>query len=79
MKKKGGQLIRVQSILEGDRLSVGDSFSKLVINDLARVLNDYFDYLGEPIMKVEKCGDRLKVEFSIFASRIKTFESLPDC
>ena len=79
MKKNKRQLIRVQSIIESDRLCAGDSFSKLIIGDLSRVLNDYFDYSGEPLMKVEKCGDRLRVEFTIFASRIKPFECLPDC
>lgn len=78
MKKDKQQLLRIQSLIENDRLSADESFSELVAGDLGRVLNDYFDFKELPIVKIEKFGDRFKVEFSILASRIKSFESLPD-
>ena len=78
MKKDKQQLLRVQSLIENDRLSAGGDFFGLVLNDLGRVLNDYFDFNELPVVKIEKLGDKLKVEFSILASRIKSFETLPD-
>ncbi len=77
MKKNKKELMRVQSILEVDRMSAGDNFFELVLNDVGALLGEYFHYSGEPKIKIEKFGDRYKVDISILASRIKNFETIP--
>ena len=77
MKKEKRELMRVQSILENDRMSVGDNFIELVVADVGNLLMDYFDFSGVPKIKMEKFGDRYCVEISILASRIKNFNCIP--
>jgi hypothetical protein len=77
MKKEKKEVLRIQNILENDRMHTCDSFNELVIGDLACVLNEYFDFNAAPKLKIEKFGDRYNVEIFILASRIKNFDSLP--
>lgn len=77
MKKEKKELMRVQSILENDRMNVGDNFIELLVADVGSLLMDYFDFSGLPKIKMEKFGDRYNVEISILASRIKNFNHVP--
>ena len=77
MKKDKRELMRVQSILENDRMSVGDNFIELVVSDVGNLLTDYFDFAGVPKLKIEKFGDRYSVGITILASRIKNFNHVP--
>ncbi len=77
MKKDKKEIVRMQTILESDRMKTGDSFFELVSSDVGEVLSDYFDFCGEPKIIMDKLGDRYKVEITILASRIKNFDSVP--
>lgn len=69
--------MRIQSLIENDRLSIGENFEELILNDIDKVLTDFFVYDGSPKLSIEKIGDRFKVDISILSSRIKTFGVLP--
>ena len=71
------ELVRVRSILENDRMNTGDNFLELITSDLFDLLGEYFDFQGLPKLNIEKFGDRYKVDISVLASRIKSFECVP--
>lgn len=77
MKKDKRELVRMQSMLESDRMQTGESFYELVCNDVGMVLSDYFEFTGDPKIKMEKISDRYKVEITILSSRIKNFDNVP--
>ena len=77
MKREKKDLLKVQTLLENDRLNTGEDFIALVKNDTKKILSDYFEFNEQPTIKLEKTGDRLKVEISVYACRIKTFDILP--
>ena len=77
MRKEKKELMRVQSILDNDRLSAGDNFIELLVTDIKKLLSDYFDFNELPEINFKKLGDRYKVEIGIYASRIKAFDYLP--
>ncbi len=77
MKKEKKELVRVQSIIESDRLSAGDNFEELITIDLHKVLTDYFDYRGTPSIKISKSGNKLNVDISLVAESIKPFGVVP--
>ncbi len=77
MKKDKKELMRVQSIIENDRLNMGDNFEELVIIDIHKVLSDYFDYRGLPCVKIAKTANKLNVEIFISADSVKPFGVLP--
>lgn len=77
MKKDRKELLRAQSLIEGDRLNAGDNFMELLRFDLDKLLKDYFDFSGLPNIKIERQGDCFRVNFDIVLKRIKVFEYIP--
>lgn len=76
MKKNKNQLIRLQNMIENDRLTMGDNFIDLVVNDLDKLLRDYFDFRLPPELTIEKQGGSYFVSISINANRIKNFATI---
>ena len=77
MKREKRDLLRVQSLIENDRINCSDNFNELVTKDVGAVLKDYFEFTDHPTLKIEKYGDRYVVNMSVLISRIRTFEYLP--
>ncbi len=73
MRKEKNELVRVQSLIENDRLSLSDNFEELLIIDLNNLLKEYFDYRGMPNLKIGKIANNLNVEISLQAQSIKSF------
>lgn len=77
MKKDKKELVRLQALLENDRMKTGDSFFELVSCDVGNVLADYFEFSGEPEIKIEKIGDKYIVNITLISTRVKNFEYVP--
>lgn len=77
-KKEGKELVRVQTILENDRLSTVDNFEELILIDLHKILAEYFDYRGLPSINILKSGNKLDVEIKLTAQSIKPFSIVPN-
>ncbi len=78
MKNKKNELIRVQSVIERDRLNVGKDFKSLLIHDLEKVFKDYFDYKDDIDINLIKEGDKCMVSLNLYVSRIKNFNIVMD-
>ena len=76
MKSKNS-LLRVETLINNDRMKNSDGFLDLLTEDLNRVLKDYFDYNGYPVVDVVKSGGVFSVNVSLTARGIRTFSSLP--
>ena len=48
MKREKNELIRLQSLIENDRLKLCGSFEDLLLSDLDKLLKEYFDYKNLP-------------------------------
>lgn len=77
MRKRKSELVRVQNVIENDRLNLGLDFNKLIENDLIKLLSDYFDLSSGLDLKLEKHGDRYKIQISCYAVRVKQFGVIP--
>lgn len=71
------ELLRIQNVIENDRLCIGKGFNDLLMADLTKLLKDYFDFSDSIEVEVTKVKSEYKVNFSLTASRIKTFNVLP--
>ena len=76
MSKKN-ELVRIQSLIENDRLSTVQNFEELIVSDLHKILSDYFEYRGVPNLKISNCGKVIGVEISLLATAIKNFATIP--
>ena len=70
------QILRMQTIIENDRLNKGDGFGELLLADLTKLLLDYFDFNGSPEIEVQKNGGNYKVSIVIYPTRTKIFNRL---
>ena len=77
MKKNKNELLRLQSIIESDRINTGDDFLELIVSDAEKLLKDFFDFSSSPTLTIERDGDNYRVELMLKATRIKNFTSLP--
>ena len=76
MKVKNS-LLRVETLINNDRMKNSDGFLDLLTEDLNRVLKDYFDYNGYPVVDVVKNSGVFSVNVSLTARGIRTFSRLP--
>ncbi|MBR0189517.1 MAG: hypothetical protein IJQ23_03935 [Clostridia bacterium] len=77
MKGKKSSVIRMENLINGDRLKHSGEFSELLTGDVNRVLKDYFDYRGYPAVEVIKNGGFFEVKITLVAERLRAFSSLP--
>ncbi|MBE7061996.1 MAG: hypothetical protein E7382_05620 [Clostridiales bacterium] len=77
MKKNKKELIRIQSLLESDRLCAGDNFLELLTVDLTKLLKEYFDFPDVPRINIEKKGSFYELNISLLSTRIRSFDCMP--
>ena len=77
MSKLNGELMRLKTVLETDRLNVAENFDELITADLTNLLNDYFDLKTSPQMRVAKENGYYLVQIEAIAFRLKTFGVVP--
>ena len=75
MKRK--ELIRIKNMLEKDNYNVTDNFTKLLLNDLTKVLSEYFEFIIDPTFEIKKKGELVFINLVIKSENIKSFETLP--
>ena len=71
--KKRKELLRLETILEKDRLSVGKEYVDLIASDVYNLLADYMEIVGEVSVSIKKDEKLFSVNVSASAKRLKTF------
>nr|MBO4518111.1 hypothetical protein [Clostridia bacterium] len=77
MKAKNS-LLRVENLINADRIKSSDGFLELLTEDIDRVFREYFDYNGHPSVEVVKNGGGFSVDITLNARGIRTFSRLPN-
>ena len=75
-KQQSKELMRLKTVIESDRLSVGSNFDELIVSDLEDLLRDYFELKGRPAL-FAKQGSGYVVNVQAQAIRVKPFGVLP--
>ena len=76
MKKQEKEIVRVNNILNNDRVNIGDNFQNLLMIDLIKVLKEYFDMKENPSLVMQKESDLLKVSVNFNANTLKNFKTI---
>ena len=71
------EIERIRSVLESDRINVGDSFKELLELDLKKLLSDYFELESMPKTEFYRQNDKIVINIGIKALRIKGFGQIP--
>ena len=77
MKKSKAELMRVETVIESDRLKLKDDFLKLMETDLRKVLGEYFYLETLPQTEIVKEGKGYSVRVNFTTSGIKNFINIP--
>ena len=77
MKGKKSSVVRIENLINGDRLKHSGEFSELLTGDVNRVLKDYFEYKGKPQLEVAKTGNTFSVKITLTANGIRAFSFIP--
>lgn len=77
MKADKNSIMRIEKMINSDRMKSADGFVDLLTGDIDRVLKDYFDYKGYPAVAVCKTGNSFSVNINLTAERIRAFSVLP--
>lgn len=73
--KKRKDLLRLETILEKDRLSIGQEYVDLIASDLQKLLADYMELKDKVTVTIKKDDKDFSVKISATAKRLKTFLS----
>lgn len=77
MKTGKNSLLRMENLINNDRMKRADGFLDLLTGDIDKVLKDYFDYKGYPQVEVVKYGNTFTVKMVLAADGIRSFSSMP--
>lgn len=77
MKKNKAEMVRLQNVLERDRVKSNENFKELIIDDVAKILSDYFDYKEKPELEISKGNGKFNVKITLTATNLRTFGFLP--
>ena len=75
-KTKKNEIVRVQSVLEKDRLSIAGGVGELLISDLEKLLKDYFDFSKEIEYSITKEKSEYRVNISLLVNRVKPLNTI---
>ena len=76
-KGRINEIVRIQNAIENDRLSIGAGFEELLINDLSKVLREYFEFTSQPQLIFEKNIDGFKMSLSLKVARVRALNFIP--
>ena len=75
-KTKKNEIVRVQSVLEKDRLSIAGGVGELLISDLEKLLKDYFDFSKEIEYSITKEKSEYRVNIALLVNRVKPLNTI---
>ena len=77
MRKGSRELLRMQNLIENDRLNVGKKFEELFISDLKNLLEDYFEIIKTPTLTSDKTKNGYKIIVEFDAKKVRSVNFLP--
>ena len=77
MAKNSNELMRIQNVIESDRLDTGNGFEELLMGDLSKLLKDYFDFSSAPEIRILKNKGAYRVDIGVDVTRIRALNFLP--
>ena len=75
-KNKTEEYLRVEEMLQADKSVMSEGCKALVLQDFARLFDEYFELTGLPEMKISPSNTGYRVEIVFDAERIKKFNVL---
>ncbi len=77
MKSEKNYLLRMENLINNDRLKNSADFTELLSSDVNKVMREYFDYKEQPVLEVVKTGNAYRVTVTLTATAVRAFSSVP--
>ncbi|MBQ7340081.1 MAG: hypothetical protein IJW43_04435 [Clostridia bacterium] len=78
MKNQTDEIMRVERVINNDRLKIKEEFSRLLEKDLTCLLQEYFYLSSSPQVQIVKKGKGYGVSIEFDCSNLKSFINIPN-
>lgn len=76
MSKQKKELLRINNMINNDRVNLNENFEKLFYTDLGKLLKDYFDLKKEPVVNIKVVSGEYFVSVEAVAVSIRRFNNI---
>ena len=76
MKRQNKELLRINNMINNDRVVLAESFERLFKRDLLNLLNEYFEIKNDAEIGLKSIAGEYIISINAKAKSIKKFKSL---
>ncbi len=76
MKNNNYNLSKIESVITNERNKIGEEFKSLFLNDLNKLVGEYFEIDSDPVIDVVKQNNLLQITINFSSKGIKFFKSI---
>ncbi len=76
MNKQKKELLRINNLINSDRVNVNENFERLFFRDLNNLLKEYFDLKKDPQLNIRVLSGEYVLSIEAIAMSIKKFNNI---
>lgn len=76
MNKQKKELLRINNMINNDRVNVNENFEKLFFRDLSKLLKEYFELKKEPRVNISVISGEYALSIEAVAYSLKKFNDI---
>lgn len=76
MNKQKKELLRINNMINNDRVNVNENFEKLFFRDLSKLLKEYFELKKEPRVNISVISGEYALSIEAVAFSLKKFNDI---
>ncbi len=76
MNKQKKELLRINNMINNDRVNVNENFEKLFFRDLSKLLKEYFELKKEPSVNISVISGEYALSIEAVAFSLKKFNDI---
>ena len=76
MNKQKKELLRINNMINNDRVNVNENFEKLFFRDLSKLLKEYFELKKEPRVNISVISGEYDLSIEAVAFSLKKFNDI---
>ena len=76
MNKQKKELLRINNMINNDRVNINENFEKLFFRDLSKLLKEYFELKKEPRVNISVISGEYALSIEAVAFSLKKFNDI---
>lgn len=76
MNKQKKELLRINNMINNDRVIINENFEKLLYRDLTNLFKEYFELKKEPVFNIKVLSGEYSISVEAIAFSLKKFNNI---